>query len=169
MSGTQTWYFTWDATNLYVALDSANVAEGNVLYVGFSGGGLKTAQAYDYTGGTLPFAADGVVYAKSGYQEARKGSADAGAWSNPVTNAITFCSSGTTREEVIPWTALGASSIPSSFRFLAYATSAGGFIYGQIPTTNPTADAGTSTTFGHDFFVSSTSNGTGSFPFDVTE
>jgi hypothetical protein len=168
-SGTQTWYVTWNATNLYVALDNATLTEANVVYVGFSGGGLTTGQIYDSTGGTLPFAADGVVYAKSGYQESRTGSADAGAWSAASTSTVTFCSAGTTREEVIPWTALGGAGIPSGFRLLAYATSSSGFVYGQIPTTNPAGNIGTTATFAHDFHVASTSNGTGSFPFDTVE
>src|SRR5256885_690312 len=30
-SGQQTWYVTWDATNLYVALDNATLTEANVV------------------------------------------------------------------------------------------------------------------------------------------
>ncbi|HSQ64705.1 MAG TPA: hypothetical protein VLM85_15885 [Polyangiaceae bacterium] len=169
-SSTQTWYMTWDATNLYVALDPANVTEGTVLYVGFSGNGLTTGQTYDTTNGSLPFAADAVVYAKQGYQEIRLGSVDAGSWGTPDTTSVQFCdNNNATREEVIPWTALGASAIPASFRFLAYATSSGGSVYGQIPVSNPTGSIGTSATFGHDFLVSSTANGSGAFPFATTE
>ena len=29
----QTWYMTWDATNLYVGIVNANLAEGAVLYI----------------------------------------------------------------------------------------------------------------------------------------
>jgi hypothetical protein len=166
-SGSQTWYVTWDATNLYVGLDAANLTEANVVYVGFSGNGYQTAQPYDSTGGTLNFLADGVVYAKSGYQESRIASSSA--WGNATTNTVTFCSNGTTREEVIPWTALGATSIPSSFRFLGYATSSGGFVYGQIPTSLPSGNVGTSANWNHDFYVASTNNGSGNFPFDTTE
>jgi hypothetical protein len=168
MSSSQTWYMTWDATNLYVALDSANTGEGNVLYVGFSGNGLTTGQAYDSTNGSLPFAADAVVYAKYGYAEVRLGS---GSWGSPDTTSVQICAvqNGTTREEVIPWTALGATAMPSSFRFLAYATSGAGFVYGQIPTSNPAGSIGTNATFGHDFYVSSTADGSGAFPFATTE
>lgn len=166
-SGSQTWYVTWDATNLYVGLDNATLTEANVVYVGFSGSGYQTAQTYDGTGGTLPFVADGVVYAKTGYQESRIASNSA--WGNATTNTVTFCSSGSTREEVIPWTALGATSIPSAFRFFAYATSGSGFVYAQIPTSLPSGNVGTSATWNHDFYVSSTNNGSGSFPFDTTE
>jgi hypothetical protein len=166
-SGSQTWYVTWDATNLYVGLDNATLTEANVLYVGFSGNGYQTAQAYDGTGGTLSFAADGVVYAKTGYQESRV--ATSSAWGAASTGTVTFCSSGMTREEVIPWTALGATAIPTAFRFFAYATSGTGFVYGQIPTTLPSGNVGTSANWNHDFYVASTNNGSGNFPFDTTE
>jgi len=166
-SNTQTWYVTWDATNLYVALDNATLTEANVVYVGFSGSGYQTAQPYDNTGGALPFLADGVVYAKTGYQESRVASNSA--WGNAMTGTVTFCSNGSTREEVIPWTALGATSIPASFRFFAYATSGTGFVYGQIPTSLPSGNVGTSANWNHDFYVSSTNNGSGSFPFGATE
>jgi len=153
-SGSQTWYMTWDATNLYMALDTATLTEASILYVGYSGFGLTTAQVYDSTGGTLPFQADGVVYAKSGYQETRIGSVDAGtSWGAPNTSSVTFCSSGTTRELVIPWTALHTSTLPNGFDFLAYATSSGGFVYGQIPTSNPAGNIGDDAGFGHFYAV----------------
>lgn len=160
-SGSQTWYVGWDATNLYIGLDNATLTEAAILYVGYSGSGLMTAQVYDGTGGSLPFAADGVVYAKSGYQESRIGSIDAGtSWGTADTTSVQFCASGSTRELVIPWTALHASSVPWPFDFLAYATSGSGFVYGQIPTTNPSGNIGTSATFGHYFLADA-----GAWPF----
>ena len=30
----QNWYMTWDATNLYVGITNANLAEGAVIYIG---------------------------------------------------------------------------------------------------------------------------------------
>ena len=168
-SGSSVWYMTWDATNLYVALTNANVAEATVLYVGFSGSGTQTSFVYDNTGGALPFLADAVVYAKSTYNEARTVDVDAGTWGNANASAIQFCDSGTTREEVIPWSALGATAIPSSFRFLAYATTSGGFIYAQIPTSNPVGQSDAGATYTHDFYVQSTDNGNGSFPFDTMQ
>ena len=160
-SGSQTWYMTWDATNLYVALDTATLTEASIIYVGFSGFGLMTAQVYDGTGGSLPFKADGVVYAKSTYQESRIGSIDAGtSWGSPDTTSVKFCGNGTTRELVVPWTAMHDSTVPSQFDFLAYATSSSGFVYAQIPTNNPSGNIGTSATFGHFFLADA-----GSDPF----
>ena len=151
-SGSQTWYMTWDSSTLYVGLDTATLTEASIIYVGYSSFGLMTAQVYDGTGGSLPFPADGVVYAKSGYQESRLGSIDAGtAWGSPDTTSVKFCGTGSTRELVIPWTALHTSTLPPQFNFLAYATSSSGFVYGQIPTNNPSGNIGTSATFGHFF------------------
>jgi hypothetical protein len=53
------------------------------------------------------------------------------------------------------------SSVPWQVEFLAYATSSSGFVYGQIPTTNPGGNIGTSATFGHFFLADA-----GSYPFD---
>jgi len=177
-SGGQTWYMTWNATNLYVALVNADLSEANVLYVGYSGNGTTSAQTYDQTGGTLPFPADAVLYAKGDttndasdtYNEVRL-NGDGGVWSVQEQNAITYCSNpnGNVREEVIPWSVMGATSIPSGFRFLAYATSGGGSVYGQLPTTNGSGNIGTSYAFPHDFYVASTANGSGSFPFNTPE
>lgn len=167
--GGQAWSMTWNATNLYVAVTNATVTEAIVLYAGFGGNnGLTSGQIYDSTApGTLIFKADAVLYAKSTYNEVRKVLGNA--WGAPTAAAATFCGSGTTREIVIPWAALGSNGIPASFRWVAYATSASGFVYGQVPTTNPGGSIGTAANFPHDFFVSSTNDGAGAFPFDTVE
>lgn len=168
-AGGQVWYQTWDATNLYVALTNANVAEATVFYVGYTGNGLMSGQTYDSTApGSLIFKADAVIYAKDGYNEARR--VVNSAWGAATASVITFCKGGgTTRELVIPWAALGTNVIPASFRWAGYNTSAGGFVYAQMPETNPAGNIGTNTAFGHDFFVSSTNNGAGAFPFATVE
>ena len=140
----QVWYLTWDANNLYVAIDQANVTEGSVVYVapgpGDAGsGGLTSGYAYDGTDVTgLPFSASLVVYAKSSYNEARVVSG--GAWGAPNTTAVKVCTgtSSSTREEVIPWSLVGG--LPASFGWLGYLAAAGhaqGFIYGQMPADDP--------------------------------
>jgi hypothetical protein len=43
----QTWYMTWDETNLYLAVVNANLAEGAVVYVGTGGSGSTTGNPYD--------------------------------------------------------------------------------------------------------------------------
>ena len=165
----QTWHVVWDANALYVAIEGANVGEALVLYVGHSGTGLSAGEAYDDTDvATLAFAADGVVYAKASYDEARTPSGSA--WVK--TGTVTVCVSdgnATTREIVIPWTALGAKGLPPSFRWMGYLTSSSGYVYGQLPGSNPGKLVGLSACFNHDYFVQSTANGNGSFPFGDEE
>src|SRR5581483_1614182 len=53
----QTWYMTWDATNLYVGITNANLAEGAVIYIGTGGSGTTSGFNYDGTDfSSLPFA-----------------------------------------------------------------------------------------------------------------
>ncbi|HSQ63532.1 MAG TPA: hypothetical protein VLM85_09980 [Polyangiaceae bacterium] len=165
----QTWRVTWDANALYVAVEGANVEEALVLYVGYSGAGLSAGEAYDGTDvAKLSFLADAVVYAKASYDEAR--TVTGSAWAK--TGTVTVCASAsnaTIREVAIPWTSLGASGLPPSFRWMGYLTSATGYVYGQLPGSNPGMLVGLSATFTHDYFVQSTSNGSGAFPFGDEE
>jgi hypothetical protein len=144
-SNGQVWYMTWDATNLYVAISSANVAEASVIYVavnpGDAGTGLTSGYSYDNTDVTkLPFAADLVVYAKQSYDEARVGGATA--WGTPNTTAVHVCVNASTsvREEVIPWSLVGG--LPAAFGWTGYiagnpSSNPAGFIYGQMPVDDP--------------------------------
>src|SRR6516164_10374454 len=78
----QTWYMTWDASNLYVAIVNANVSEGAVVYVAANpqnppsccsnADGSVTGFNYDGTNfSSLPFRAKFVTYFKNGYREYR--------------------------------------------------------------------------------------------------
>jgi hypothetical protein len=108
------------------------------------------------------------VYAKKTYNEVRKVSGNA--WGAPVTNFGNLCGAmGNNRELVIPWASIGANVIPASFRWLAYAIGQNSFVYGQVPQTNPAGNIGTNMAFPDNYFVSSTSNGAGAFPFAVVE
>jgi hypothetical protein len=137
----QTWYLTWDDTNLYVALQNANIGEGMVLYLAIAAGGTTVGQVYDGTDvTTLPFSADLTVYARDGYTQARE--ASGGTWGSPDQTSVAQCDNGTTqvREEVIPWSLIGGR--PASFGWLAYVaapqpSNPQGYIYGQMPTGNP--------------------------------
>src|SRR6516162_8881031 len=64
----QTWYMTWDASNLYVAIVNANVSEGAVVYVADPNNnatGNLTGFNYDGTNfASLPFRATLVTYFK---------------------------------------------------------------------------------------------------------
>lgn len=151
-SNGQIWYMTWDATNLYIAISGATVAEANVVYVAVNpadgGAGTTSGYLYDKTDVTkLPFAANLVVYAKQTYNEARTAGAT---WSTVAnTTAVRVCTTGaapTTREEVIPWSLVGG--LPAAFGWTGYfaadpTTNTSGYIYGQMPVDDPGgADAG---------------------------
>jgi hypothetical protein len=165
----QRWLAAWDAQNLYVAVEGANVGEGVVIYVGHGLlGGSTQGQPYDSTmASTLPFSANAVAYAKASYTEVRTASKNV--WSK--TGSVTACAggNGTTREVVMPWATLGANGLPAAFRIATYVTSANGWVYGQLPTNNPSGFVGMNATFPHDYWVQSTSNGGGSFPFSFVE
>lgn len=166
--GNQTWSIAWDGNNLYLAETNANVNEAVVLYLGFDQNGLSEGQAYDETRpASLPFKANAVIYAKASYNESR--TVTAGAWGAPMASTLTFQGSGSTREIVVPWGAVGRALIPSSIRFAAYNVSSTNYVYGQIPEANPGGNIGLNATFTHDYFVASTANGTGSFPFATIE
>ena len=136
----QTWYMTWDATNLYVGIANANVSEGLVLYVADpnnNSNGNLTGFNYDGVNfSSLPFRATFVTYVKNGYREYRN-SNGAGGWGSQTAYAGQYADDGGgTREVAIPWSALTGGGIPSSFVFFGYLVSSGGYVYGQAPTDN---------------------------------
>lgn len=76
----QTWYMTWDAGNLYVAITNANLSEGAVIYISgmpqfppLSGSNVNgSTQGFNYDGTDflqLPFRSNFVTYFKDGYCE----------------------------------------------------------------------------------------------------
>jgi hypothetical protein len=157
----QTWYMTWDDTAVYFAVTNANAAEAAVVYLdanpvtgGTDADGNTAGYTYDSTKlATLPFRANLVAYAKSGYREYRTADGSGG-WSSETTTFGCFAASGTTREFSVPWSALGGR--PASFGVLAYVTSSGGFVYGEIPMANPGGSVGTSAVATKYFHVGST-------------
>jgi hypothetical protein len=177
---TTTWHMTWTDSYLYVGVSAANVAEGLVLYVetaplspstsGTNADGSLAGTTYDGTkAASLPFRADFVAYVKNTYQEHR--SADgANGWSAAVTSGLTVQGTGAVREIAIPWTAIRAAGRPSSFSWLGYVTSPGGYVYGQMPTANPGGNVGTTATLGYFYRVADATPGAPSEtkPFAVT-
>src|ERR1700681_4929492 len=128
----QTWYMTWDATNLYLAVVNANLAEGAVVYLGAGGSGSTTGNAYNVTNfSSLPFPAQFVTYFKDGYREYR--TSNGGGWSGPTANYGAYASNSgnqNTRELAIPWIDLTGGGSPGSPVFFWYLTSSGGSSYG---------------------------------------
>ncbi|HEX3345268.1 MAG TPA: hypothetical protein VHS09_11880, partial [Polyangiaceae bacterium] len=152
-SSGQTWLMTWDDDAVYVAVEGADIDEGAILYLATSASGTTTGELYDSTRvTTLPFAAALAVYAHAGYTEARAYSA--GAWGAPDTTSVKLCDSTTmqVRELVIPWSLLGVK--PVSFGWTGYVAADGntnptGYIYGQMPTSNPSGAPANDATFTH--------------------
>jgi hypothetical protein len=175
----QTWYMTWDATNLYVGILSANLSEGAVIYVNgnpqnppaccTNADGDLTGFNYDGTNfASLPFRAKFVTYFKTGYREYRN-SDGGGSWTSATSNYGSYAdgSSGNVREVAIPWVAItNGGGIPSSFVFFGYLTSSGGFVFGQVPTDNNIGGfIGTNATATMYYAILNTGNGTSTPPF----
>ena len=180
----QTWYMTWDATNLYVGIVNANLSEGAVIYVAgnpqnpptccSNSDGNLTGFNYDGTDfASLPFRAKFVTYVKTDYREYRNADGSGG-WTSPVSYYGSYADNGNnqnTREVAIPWNAVtSGSGIPATFVFFGYLTSSGGYIYGQVPTDNNIGGfAGTSATATQYFAVVNTGNGTSTPPFSMEQ
>ena len=179
----QTWYLTWDASNLYVAIVNANIYESGVLYVQgnpqnpptccSNSDGNLTGFNYDNTSfSSLPFRASFVTYFKNGYREYRNADGSGG-WSGSTAYYGQYADNGSnsnTREVAIPWSAITGGGMPSSFVFFGYLTSGGGYIYGQAPTDNNISGfAGTSATATQYYAVVNTGNGTSTPPFSLEQ
>ncbi len=113
-STAQTWYMTWDETNLYVAVTNANLAESAIIYIdrnpispvngGSNSDGNLSGFNYDNTNfSALPFRADFVAYFKDGYREYRTANGSGG-WSSQTAFFGSYASgAGNVRELSIPW------------------------------------------------------------------
>ncbi len=178
-SGGQTWYLTWDNTNLYVAVTNADLSQGAVINIdrnpispangGTNADGTLNALNYDGTSiGTLPFRADFRAYFKDGYRDYQTANG-ANGWGNQTTNFGSYVSgAGNVRELSIPWAAItGGGGKPSSFLFLGYLSSGGGFIYGQIPTGNGSGNSPGN--YARYYAVVNTDNGSATKPFSLDQ
>lgn len=184
----QTWYMTWDATNLYVGIVNANLAEGAVIYVTGNPQNSPTCctnsdgnlVGFDYDGASfssLPFRAKFVTYLKGDtvnnnnvYREYRTYDGN-GNWGPAVSNYSAYAgnpNNTNTREVSIPWSAI-SGGIPSSFVFFGYLTSSGGYVYGQAPPDNPGAFIGTTETYTQYYAVLNTGSGTSTPPFSLEQ
>lgn len=174
----QTWFLTWDETNLYVAVTNANLAEGAVIAIdrnpvsppngGTNADGTLNALNYDNTAiGTLPFRADFRAYFKDGYRDYQTANG-ANGWNFGASNFGTYASgAGNVRELAIPWTAITGGGRPASFLFLAYLSSSGGYIYGQVPQGN--AEGTSPGNYSRYYAVVNTENGTATKPFSLDQ
>lgn len=168
------WYCTWDDTNIYFAVEGANVNEAAVIYIdtnpvdvvneGNNSNGSLAGQGYDNTNfSSLPFRANFVTYIKKGYNEYRLSNGSNG-WGGNFSNVITMADNGNdVREIVIPWSAMGGR--PVAFNFFGFATSGTGYVYNSIPVQNPGANIGTSATVNYYYTVDITDNNSSMSPF----
>ena len=115
----QTWYMTWDASNLYIGIVNANVSEGAVVYIApnpqnpptccSNADGDLAGFTYDGTDfSSLPFRAKFVTYFKNGYREYRN-SDGSGGWTAQTANYGQYADNAgnqNTREVAIPWSAI---------------------------------------------------------------
>ncbi len=167
-------YMTWDATNLYIGVQSANTGEAVVVYLdkdpitplngGTNSNGTLVGQAYDGTNfAQLQFRADAVLYVKNSYREYRTADGSGG-WSAATSGFGSYSDNGSNvREFALPWSAIGG--IPSSFNWFGYVTSSGGFVYNQVPTENSGGSIGTSARYVRYYTISSTANASSTYPF----
>jgi glycosidase len=174
----QTWYLTWDETNLYVAVTNANLAEGAVIAIdrnpvsppngGTDADGTLNALNYDGTNiGTYPFRADFRAYFKDGYRDYNTANG-ANGWNFGASGFGSYASgAGNVRELAIPWSAITGGGRPASFLFLAYLSSSGGYIYGQIPQGN--AEGTSPGNYNRYYAVVNTENGTATRPFSLDQ
>ena len=178
-SSAQTWYLSWDNTNLYVAVTNANLGQGAALAIDYNpvsppnGGtnadGTLNALNYDNTTiGTLPFRADFRAYFLDGYRDYQKANG-ANGWGNQTTNFGSYASgAGNVRELSIPWSAITGGGRPASFLFLGYlADSSNGYIYGQIPQGN--AGMTTPGNWNRYYAVVNTNDTTATKPFSLDQ
>ncbi|MFQ3599536.1 MAG: hypothetical protein SNJ66_14480, partial [Chloroherpetonaceae bacterium] len=176
-SGGQTWYVTWDNTNLYIGITNANTNEAAVIYIdtdplipingGTNSNGNLVGQNYDGTNfAELPFRANVAMYVRGGgspYREYRT-SNGSGGWNAPVTGFGSFAETGgNNREFSFPWSAVGGR--PASFAWFGYVTSSGGFVFGQVPTENAGGTIGTSARYSRYYIVNNTEDVTSIKPF----
>jgi hypothetical protein len=178
----QTWYMTWDASNLYVGIVNANLSEAAVIYIApnpqnpptccSNSDGSLAGFNYDSTDfSSLPFRAKFVTYFKDGYREYRNSDGNGGWGSSTALYGSYASNSGNqnTREVAIPWSTITGGGIPSSFVFFGYLTSPGGYVYGQAPSDNQGAFIGTSAIYTQYYAVVNTGNGTSTPPFSLEQ
>ncbi len=127
------WFLTWDANNLYLAIQGSAPWDGGVVYLDVnpvipvnggtdSDGSLNWSNDYDRTRLVQPIRSDFKFYFKDSYNEYRysNGSND---WSSPVTNVITSAANYVTNsiEIIIPWnTITNGNGRPTSFNWFGY-------------------------------------------------
>lgn len=184
-SNSAPWYMCWDNTYLYLALTGGASNEPGIIYFDFNAntannGGVSTGSNGSTTGKSdygstpnLPFISNARVFfvtnlnGSSGlYAEINTNSGSG--WGSPtVITSLLGSSSGTNRELKISWAQLqgGSGSKPSSFNWLGTASSTGGYIYNQFPSSNYSGNSTTTPTYYFYQSVINTTSGSATNPF----
>ncbi len=161
------WYMCWDNTYLYIALTGGASNEPGIVYFDFNAnsannGGVSTGSNGSTTGksdyGTtpnLPFVSNARIFfvtnlnGSSGLYAEINTNTGSG-WGSPtVITSSLGSSSGTNRELKVSWAQLqgGTGSKPNSFNWLGTASSTGGYIYNQFPSSNYSGNSTTTPTY----------------------
>ncbi len=176
--GSRTWYMTWDATNLYIAVQSNGNATDDelVIYIDTDPqaivnggadangctGGIGTYDGNNY--GVLPFRANFNTHITNGYHQHRI-SNNNNTWPANTDNSgsITKTSSGNVQEIAIAWSLMGGR--PAAFNIFFYIN--GGSPYGGLSNYGANTDGTTNTNLtGRQYFnIASTADGSSTVPF----
>ena len=156
ISGTATWYMTWDASNVYLAITNTDPWEAGILYFdvnpvipvnggALSDGSLSWSQDYDRTRLIQPVRSDFKLYFKDSYNEFRY-SDGSDSWGSAFQNTIASSANYFTNtiEIVIPWNSItNNNGRPESFNWFGYKMYDNGDgdngTYSPVPAWNPTA------------------------------
>lgn len=173
--GTRTWYMTWDATNLYLAVANSGNATNDefVIYIdtdpqtivnggGNANGAIGGIGGFDGVNyGQLPFRANFATFIRNGYHQHRTHNGSNG-WNTNVDNSgsIQKTTLGDLQEISIAWSLMGGQ--PSSFNFFMYLN--GGTPYGGLSNATPDNDFSNILNYTARQYFSVTS--TSAFPFD---
>lgn len=175
-NGSLNTFVSWDATNLYVAVEGANLAQAHVFYIDrnpvipVNGGANSdgTNVGFNYDGASfaeLPFRADAVMYVKNDYREFRTANG-ANGWSSQTSafGAYGENAGTSTREYSISWANLGGFPV-GGFNFFCFNVQTGPNVYNTQPTENPGGNIGTGARYSRYFTVTDATVGTGTPPF----
>ncbi|MCK6606623.1 MAG: T9SS type A sorting domain-containing protein [Ignavibacteriaceae bacterium] len=178
--GARTWYMTWDATNLYIAVNSNGNASSDEMAVfvdidpqnipnggSVSNGSLGSFGGFDGNNyGRLPFRADFVAFIRNDYHQTRTDDGADG-WNANTDNSLNLqkTTSGNVQEISIAWSLITGGSIPSSFNIFFYLN--GGDPYGGLANYNQDNDFSSNLNLtGRMYFsIASTANNSSTPPF----
>ncbi|GBD89238.1 hypothetical protein BMS3Abin03_03188 [bacterium BMS3Abin03] len=172
-----TWYFTWDATNIYLGLSATGGTyvkdQPSIVYFDSdptdpltNGTGSTLGSNYDGRTGTYPFTANFVVFFKTVYAEYRINTSGTWGTQTDVTSKI-FTTTTNAIEIYIPWSDFPNSVKPNQLYYLMYKEDGNNLVstgYAFNPLTNRT-DGDDVNTISNWSYFSANSTGSGQTPF----